>query len=184
MTPPPDDGTALQGPGFDGPPLRQSFAVRVTRVGGRWQVDLLAADADDELPVLERALGEPGAASWPGPFVVVVDSRLYFVVLRHGPGGMVRALISDATFQEWVLAAEVVERYGISVETGTTVDDAFDEDGQGWPGGDLDVFSDAGLPAEELAHLLDSDELWADEVVLRIAERIGFAAELVAVARA
>ena len=174
MTPPPDAGSTL----------RQSFAVRVTRLADRWQCELLAADADDELPVLERALGEPGSSGWPGPFVVVVDSRLYFVVLRHGPGGMVRALISDATFQEWVLAAEVVERYGIAVETGTTIDDAFDEDGQGWPGGDLDVFADAGLPAEELARLLDSDELWADEMVLRIAERLGFAAELVAVASA
>jgi putative tRNA adenosine deaminase-associated protein len=174
MTPPPEAGSTL----------RQSFAVRVARLEDRWQCELLAADADDELPALERALGAPGSAGWPGPFVVVVDSRLYFVVLRHGPGGMVRALISDATFQEWVLAAEVVERYGIAVETGTTVDDAFDEDGQGWPGGDLDVFADAGLPAEELARLLDSDELWADEMVLRIAERLGFAAELVAVASA
>jgi putative tRNA adenosine deaminase-associated protein len=172
MTPPPDAGTAL----------RQSFAVRVSRIDGRWQCDLLAADAGDELPVLERALGELGTEGWPGPFVVVVDSRLYFVVLRHGPGGMVRALISDATFQEWVLAAEVVERYGIAVEGGTTIDDAFDEDGQGWPGGDLDVFSDAGLPAEELTRLLDSDELWADEMVLKIAERLGFATELLAVA--
>jgi putative tRNA adenosine deaminase-associated protein len=172
MTPSPDDGTAL----------RQSFAVRVGRTDGRWQCELLAADADDELPVLERALGEPGNAGWPGPFVMVVDSRLYFVVLRHGPGGMVRALISDATFQEWVLAAEVVERYGITVERGTTIDDAFDDDAQGWPGGDLDVFSDAGLPAEELTRLLDSDELWADEMVLRIAERLGFATELVEVA--
>jgi putative tRNA adenosine deaminase-associated protein len=174
MTPPPDDGIAL----------RQSFAVRVSHADGRWQCDLLAADAEDELPVLERALGEPGSAGWPGPFVIVVDSRLYFVVLRHGPGGMVRALISDATFQEWVLAAEVVERYGIPVETGTTVDDAFDEDGQGRPGGDLDVFADAGLSAEELARLLDSDDLWADEMVVRIAERLGFAAELRAVAAA
>jgi putative tRNA adenosine deaminase-associated protein len=172
MTPPPDDGSTL----------RQSFAVRVSRLEDRWHCELLAADADDELPALERALGAPGAAGWPGPFVVVVDSRLYFVVLRHGPGGMVRALISDATFQEWVLAAEVVERYGIAVETGTTIDDAFDEDGQGWPGGDLDVFGDAGMPAEELARLLDSDELWADEMVLRIAERLGFAAELLAAA--
>ncbi|MBB3676926.1 tRNA adenosine deaminase-associated protein [Modestobacter versicolor] len=172
MTPPPDDGTAL----------RQSFAVRVSRSDDRWLCELLAADADDELPVLERALGDPGTAGWPGPFVIVVDSRLYFVVLRLGPGGMVRALISDATFQEWVLAAEVVERYGIPVATGTTVDDAFDEDGQGWPGGDLDVFSDAGLPAEELTRLLDSDELWADEMVLRIAERLGFADQLTAVA--
>jgi putative tRNA adenosine deaminase-associated protein len=172
MTPPPEAGSTL----------RQSFAVRVARLEDRWQCELLAADADDELPALERALGAPGSAGWPGPFVVVVDSRLYFVVLRHGPGGMVRALISDATFQEWVLAAEVVERYGIAVETGTTIDDAFDEDGQGWPGGDLDVFADAGMPAEELARLLDSDELWADEMVLRIAERLGFAAELLAAA--
>ena len=172
MTPPPDDGTAL----------RHSFAVRVHQTDGRWQCELLAADADDELPVLERALGEPGSEGRPGPFVIVVDSRLYFVVLRHGPGGMVRALISDATFQEWVLAAEVVERYGMAVETGTTVDDAFDEDGQGWPGGDLDILADAGMPAEELTRLLDSDELWADEMVVRIAERLGFASELVAVA--
>jgi putative tRNA adenosine deaminase-associated protein len=172
MAPPPDSGTAL----------RQSFAVRVSSAAGRWQCELLAADADDELPALERALGEPGTVGWPGPFVLVVDSRLYFVVLRHGPGGMVRALISDATFQEWVLAAEAVERYGIPVATGATIDDAFDEDGQGWPGGDLDVFADAGFPAEELARLLDSDELWADEMVLAIAERLGFADELVAVA--
>ena len=44
------------------------------------------------------------------------------------------------------------------------------------------MFADAGLPAEELTRLLDSDELWADEMVLRIAERLGFAAELVAAA--
>ena len=176
MTHPTEDGTP-----HDGPRLRESFAVRVSRTGGRWQCELLAADADDELPVLERALGEPGAGEWPGPFVVVVDSRLYFVVLRHGPGGMVRALISDATFQEWVLAAEVVERYGIAVETSSTID-SYDDDEQGWPGGDLDVFADAGLPAEELTRLLESDELWADEMVLAIAERLGFAAELTAAA--
>jgi putative tRNA adenosine deaminase-associated protein len=176
MTRPSEDGTPL-----DGTQLRQSFAVRISRVDARWLVELLAADAADELPVLERALGEPGTAGWPGPFVIVVDSRLYFVVLRHGPGGMVRALISDASFQEWVLAAEVVERYGIPVEGGGTID-SYDDDGPGSPGGDLDVFSDAGLTAEELTRLLDSGDLWADEMVLVIAERLGLAEELVAVA--
>jgi putative tRNA adenosine deaminase-associated protein len=172
-------------------PQRPSFAVRVGRAGDQWYCDLLAADAGDELPVLERALGEPGQGGWPGPFVIVVDSRLSFLVLRHGPGGMVRALISDATFQEWLLAAEAVERYGIGAEDGAaplegrlsaTIDDAFDDDGTGWPGGDLDVFSDAGLPAEELGRLLAADDLWADEMVLRIAERLGFAAQLTAAA--
>ena len=155
---------------------RGSFAVRVSRDGEAWRVVLLAADAGDELPALERALGEPGADSWPPPFVVVVDSRLYFVVLRHGPGGMVRALISDATMLEWVLAAEVVERYGIGVDT----EGAFDDDESGWPGGDLDIFADDGLPREELHRIVTADDLWADEMVTRIAERLGFAAELAA----
>ena len=153
-----------------------SFAVRVGRDGGRWRVDLLAKDAEDELPVLERALGDPGAGGWPPPFVVVVDSRLYFVVLRHGPGGMVRALISDATMQEWLLAAEVVERYGIAVDTAG----AFDDDESGWPGGDLDVLADDGLPAGELRAIVTADDLWADEMVGRIAERLGFADQLAA----
>jgi putative tRNA adenosine deaminase-associated protein len=159
----------------DSPELRPSFAVKVSRTGTRWAVQLLAHDAGDELPALERALGEPGS-EWPGPFVVVVDSRLYFVVLRHGPGGMVRALISDATMQEWVLAAEVVERYGIAVDQ----EGAFDDDESGWPGGDLDVFADDGLPAEELRPIVTADDLWADEMVGRIAARLGFVDELVA----
>lgn len=157
------------------PGTRSSWAVRVDRVGERWRVELLADDARDELPVLERALGDPGAGDWPGPFVLVVDSRLYFVVLRHGPGGMVRALISDATMQEWVLAAEVVERYGIGAEDGR-----FDVDDPASPGGDLDVFADDGLPSEDLRSIVTSDDLWADEMVARIAGRLGFAEELVA----
>jgi putative tRNA adenosine deaminase-associated protein len=153
-----------------------SFAVRVSRADQRWRVELLAQDAEDELPVLERALGEPGTGGWPPPFVVVVDSRLYFVLLRHGPGGMVRALISDATMQEWVLAAEVVERYGIAVDT----EGAFDDDEAGWPGGDLAVLADDGLPADQLRAIVTADDLWADEMVGRIAERLGFADELAA----
>ena len=155
---------------------RASFAVRVSRPEGRWRVELLAQDAGDELPVLERALGDPAAGDWPVPFVVVVDSGLYFVVLRHGPGGMVRALISDATMLEWLLAAEVVERYGIAVDT----EGAFDDDETGWPGGDLDVFADEGLPADQLRAIVTADDLWADEMVQRIAVRLGFADELAA----
>ncbi|MPQ98000.1 hypothetical protein GB931_08700 [Modestobacter sp. I12A-02628] len=169
-------------------PLLPSFAVRVRRDGDRWAVDLLARDAGDELPALERALGVPGEHGWPGPWVVVVDTRLYFVVLAHGPGGMVRALLSDVTSLEWVLAAEVVERYGMAAgEDGAGGQggvDAFDDGEGGLPGGDLAVFADAGLPADELGRLLAADDLWAEEMVLRIAARVGFADELLAAARA
>jgi putative tRNA adenosine deaminase-associated protein len=164
---------------MSGPETPGSWAVRVSRPGGGWRVELLAADAGDELPALERALGDPGTEDWPGPFVVVVDSRLYFVVLRHGPGGLVRALISDATMQEWLLAAEVVERYGIAVDA----EGAFDDDETGWPGGDLDVFADDGLPADQLRPIVTADDLWADEMVTAIAARLGFADELAAAVR-
>ena len=146
-----------------------SYAVLVARTGTGWQVRRLADHADTELPVLEKAL----AGEWPGPFVVVVDTRLYFVALTHGPGGMVRAMISDGALPEFLLAAEVMERYGIE---GIEVD-ADDEEEH--PAGDLDLFTDAGLPRAELEEILTAD-LWADEMVAAIAERLGFAAELAA----
>ena len=126
---------------------RASFAVRVSRprsAAGRWSCWPTTPVTSCRCSSARWA--SPAPTRWPPPFVLVVDSRLYFVVLRHGPGGMVRALISDATMLEWVLAAEVVERYGIGVDT----EGAFDDDESGWPGGDLDVFADDGLPHDEL----------------------------------
>ncbi|SDO85112.1 putative tRNA adenosine deaminase-associated protein [Klenkia soli] len=150
-----------------------SWAVLVARAGAGWSVRRLADHADTELPVLEKAL----TGDWPGPFVFVVDTRLYFVVLTHGPGGMVRAMISDGALPEFLLAAEVHERYGIE---GVEVD-ADDEEEH--PAGDLALLADAGLPEAELLEILTAD-LWADEMVAAIAERLGFAAELAAAVRA
>ena len=39
---------------------------------------------------------------------------------------------------------------------------------------------DDGLPADQLRPIVTADDLWADEMVLRIAERLGFGAELTA----
>jgi len=75
-----------------------------------------------------------------------------------------------------VLAAEVVELYGIGVDT----EGAFDDDESGWPGGDLDIFADDGLPHDDLRTIVTADDLWADEMVERIATRLGFADELAA----
>lgn len=155
---------------------RPSYAVRISRPDGRWAVELLAKHAGEELEVLEEALGEFGQGGWPPPVVVVVDAGLFFVALRHGPGGMVRALISDASMQEWVLVSEVLERYGIGAEK----DFLYDDDESASPDGDLDLFADDGLPEAELRPILTADDLWADEMVERIATRLGFADELAA----
>ena len=70
----------------------------------------------------------------------------------------------------------MVERYGIGVDT----EGAFDDDESGWPGGDLDIFTDDGLPHADLRTIVTADDLWADEMVERIARRLGFADELAA----
>ena len=55
------------------------------------------------------------------------------------------------------------------------------DDEAGWPGGDLDLFADDGLPHADLRAIVTADDLWADEMVARIAARLGFADELRAV---
>jgi hypothetical protein len=42
------------------------------------------------------------------------------------------------------------------------------------------VFADDGLPADQLRPIVTADDLWADEMVARIAGRLGFAEELAA----
>lgn len=157
------------------PEPRPSYAIRISRPEGRWRVELLAKHAGGVLEALEDALGEHGA-EWPPPVVLVNDAGLFFLALRHGPGGMVRALISDAALQEWALVSEVLERYGIGYDR----DFLYDEDETRSPDGDLHLFADDGLPAEELRDILTADDLWADEMVDRIAARLGFAEELAA----
>jgi putative tRNA adenosine deaminase-associated protein len=46
------------------------------------------------------------------------------------------------------------------------------------------VFADDGLPADELRPIVTADDLWADEMIARIAARLGFADELRAVVSA
>jgi putative tRNA adenosine deaminase-associated protein len=45
-----------------------------------------------------------------------------------------------------------------------------------WPAGDLGIFRDLGLDERELGLILDDVDLWADEMLSAIADRIGVGA--------
>ena len=81
------------------------------------------------------------------------------VIVAHPSRRSLNAAIAQ-TYRKAVehLGHEVVERYGIGVDS----EGAFDDDEAGWPGGDLDVFADDGLPHEELRTIVTADDLWAD----------------------
>jgi putative tRNA adenosine deaminase-associated protein len=81
-----------------------------------------------------------------------------------------RLLLSDVTAAvAWDLARQVTERLGVSVPA--------DEDdvAEVWPAGDLGIFADLGMDEMVLGAVLSDLDAYADEQLLELAERLGFA---------
>jgi putative tRNA adenosine deaminase-associated protein len=131
-----------------------SVAVVVYREGGAWQSGVLPERTTIDL--------ENGAIA----LVNVADE--FFVALR-AQGGEVRIMLSDATAAvAWDLAKQVVDHLGLEAP----VDDAATEI---WPAGDIAIFADLGLDEMELGALVGDLDAYADEMLLSVADRLGFA---------
>jgi putative tRNA adenosine deaminase-associated protein len=97
--------------------------------------------------------------------MVAIDED-FFVLVRVA-GQQTRVLLSDITAAtEWELAASVVEFLGLPVPE----DDEDDLE----PAGDLDLLSDLGMDAMDLAVLLDDEDLYPDEMLSDVARQLGF----------
>lgn len=143
------------------------FVLAVVRDDVQWRVDRLPdglqADLDGIIRVLSQQVAEGGAIG----LVDVADE--FFVAVRVAPGGAVRLLLSDVTAAvEWDLARRVLDK----LDEEPPEEDELEEV---WPAGDLGIFADLGLSEMEMATILDDLDLYADEMLLDIARRIGFA---------
>ncbi len=146
------------------------YVVAVLRVEGRWQVDRLPDGLPANLDTFLGALRQQPTAGGVLGLVNIADD--FFVAARTAPGGGVRLLLSDVTAAvEWDLARQVLERLGEELP------DA-DEPDEVWPAGDLGIFADLGLAERELGTILDDLDLYADEMLLDVARRVGFAEPL------
>lgn len=139
------------------------FAVVAYREEGVWQVSSLPADIGDDIDEFLAAL-----RPWPSDSGVLglisVDED--FFVLARVQGPHVRVLLSDVTaVDEWPLASGVADLLDMP-------DPDEEEDRQ--PAGDMEIVSDLGMSAMDLAVLLDDGELYPDEMLTDIARRIGF----------
>ena len=152
------------------------YAVAVIRGETAWTVHLLdpgalgsIAKAEQEL----KALRATGAVIG----LLNVDDE-YFVIVRPGPSDS-RILLSDATaavFDE--LAVQALDRLNVDVPD---IDPEEIEDTDPWPEGDLGILGDLGLGEQELSVLLADPDLYPDEQLQVIAERLQFDAELGAI---
>jgi putative tRNA adenosine deaminase-associated protein len=143
-----------------------SLAVVIFREDGVWQSGVLpervADDLDGLVAVLRQQPGENGAIG----LVNVADE--FFVAVRVR-GEDVRMLLSDVTAAvAWDLARQVVERLGIEPPGDDDLEDV-------WPAGDLSMFADFGLDEMEMGAVLADLDAYADEMLLSVAKRSGFA---------
>jgi putative tRNA adenosine deaminase-associated protein len=142
------------------------FAMAVYREGGRWDCALLPAAVLDDLDRCVAALRHQPPEAGPIALVNVADE--FFVALRFGPTGALRVLLSDVTAaEEWELARQALDLLG-----GPGRDEPADPE-EVWPAGDLGIFRDLGLDERDLGFILDDVDLWADEMLTAVADRIG-----------
>ena len=156
------------------------FAIAAFRDGSLWRAEPLPPAVLTDLGALLQALrAQPPDG---GPFVLAcVDDEFFLVARQEGP--RIAILLSDMTASvEYSLAEQALARLGEDPPD----DDELDEV---WPIGDLELFTDLGLPEDEMQQILDDLDAYPDEMLETITERIGLgeayarATELAQVAR-
>jgi putative tRNA adenosine deaminase-associated protein len=134
------------------------------RDGQLWRVEPLPPAVLGDLGVLLSALRSQPPEG--GPFVIACVEDEFFVIARLD-GRRVSLLLSDLTAAvEFPLAEQAISRLGEE----PPADDELDEV---WPVGDLELFSDLGLPEEEMEDILDDLDALPEEMLDTIVERLG-----------
>lgn len=154
----------------------EGFAVAVVREESTWRCSPLGSDALQSLAAAEdqvRALRSTGAV-----FGVLDIDDEFFIVLRPAPSGS-RLLLSDATAAiDYDIAADVLEALNVEIPD---IDPDELDDIEPWEEGDLGLLADLGLPEPVMSVILADTELYPDEQIAMIAQRLGFTRELSAV---
>lgn len=149
-----------------------SFSVTVARSEAGWVIRPFEDDFDDVQSSIKavRNLRSQGAA-----FALLCVEDDYFVVVRPVPGD-VRVLLSDATYAaEDDFAADFLDLRDIEIPD---LDEDEWEDADPYGDGDFDIFTDLGLDEDQLGYIIDNDEDWPSDMLLRIAGDLGFGDEL------
>ncbi|MDG3010387.1 tRNA adenosine deaminase-associated protein [Rhodococcus sp. D2-41] len=152
------------------------FGVAVVREEGKWRCTALTPAVLSSLDAAETELRELRSAGAVFGLIDVDDE--FFVVVRPAPAGT-QLLVSDATAAiDYDLAADVLEALNIEIPD---LDPDEIDDVEPWAEGDMALLSDLGLPEPVLTIITSDAELYPDEQLGDIAERLGFPAELRAV---
>ncbi|MCE5288219.1 MAG: tRNA adenosine deaminase-associated protein [Nocardiaceae bacterium] len=154
----------------------EGFAVGVVREDGKWRCQALSEQALTSLKDAERELRDLRSSGAVFGLLNVDDG--FFIIVRPHPSGS-RLLLSDATAAiEYDIAADVLD--ALNIEVPDYDPDELD-DVDPWEEGDLNLLEDMGLPGPVLGVIVSDADLYPDEQLGMIAQRLGFTNEYAAV---
>ena len=128
---------------------------------GRWDASALNSTRDIGLIIdaLKSQQTNGGAIA-----LIAIEDE--FVIIGRVLGDQMQMMISDITYAlDYEVAAELVESLDLEFP---------EEEDESQPGGDIDLLSDLGVGQMELLAILDDTELYPDEQLEAIANRLGF----------
>lgn len=135
------------------------------REDGAWQVSSIPARSAVSMDALIGALSRfPGEG---GVFGAVMVGEDFFVLVRESAQGRWIVVSDGAAAWDWSLAEEAIDMLGLS-------EDDVDEFE---PAGDIRLLEDFGVSGEEIELLCGNEDLYPDEQLSAIAERLGIAAQ-------
>ncbi|HVK21470.1 MAG TPA: tRNA adenosine deaminase-associated protein [Actinokineospora sp.] len=142
------------------------FGVAVVREDGKWRCDPMDGSALRELDAAITELRKTRSTGAVFGLLAIDDE--FFLLLRPSPGGVSLLLSDSAAALDYDIAADALDLL--------RVDPPEDED-EVWPEGSLDILADLGLPAPEMQVIIDEIDLYPDEQLQMIAQRLGFSDE-------
>jgi putative tRNA adenosine deaminase-associated protein len=135
---------------------------------GKWDASLL--DSTRDIGIIIDALKSQQTN---GGAIVLIAIEDEFVIIARVLGDQMRIMISDITYAlDYEVAAELVEVLDLEYPQ---------EEDESQPGGDIDLLSDLGVGEMELLAILDDTELYPDEQLEAIANRLGFGEQFIKV---
>jgi putative tRNA adenosine deaminase-associated protein len=141
------------------------FAVIVYREEDQWEADALPAALTADLDGLVQALRQQPSIGGTIGFAGVGDD--FWLAVRV-IGENVSLFLSDLTAAvDYPLARQVLETLNISVPSDDDLDQVL-------PAGDLSIFADLGLEEMELGAIAADLDLYPEDAVAGIAERLHF----------
>ena len=128
---------------------------------GRWSATPLASTRD-----IGAIIDALKAQQTNGGAIALIAIEDEFVIIARALGDQMQMMISDITYAlDYEVAAELVEVLDLEFP---------EEEDEAQPGGDLDLLNDLGVSQMELLTILDDTELYPDEQLEAIANRLGF----------